>query len=104
VYLRANGATVDSTEDAERAAFRAGLGVPDDAASCHTGVVEGYAVEGHVPAAAIRRLLDDRPDAVGLALPGMPNDAPGMGGGPNSWARQPVRLVGRDGSLRPFPY
>jgi len=104
VYLRANGATVDTAEDANRAAFRAGLGVPDGAASCHTGVVEGYAVEGHVPAAAIRRLLDDRPDAVGLALPGMPKDSPGMGGGPASWARQPVRLVARDGSLRVFAF
>lgn len=91
-------------EDAERAAFRAGLGIPDDAASCHTGIVDGYAIEGHVPAAAVRRLLDDRPDAIGLALPGMPPDSPGMGGDPSTWARQAVQLVGRDGSLSAFAF
>lgn len=92
------------TEDAERAAFRAGLGIPDDAGSCHTGVVDGYAVEGHVPATAIRRLLDERPDAIGLALPGMPGDSPGMGGDASTWAQQAVRLVARDGSLSSFEY
>lgn len=92
------------TEDPERAAYRAELGIPDDAASCHTGVVDGYAIEGHVPAAAVRRLLDDRPDAAGLALPGMPGDSPGMGGDPTTWARQAVQLVAADGSLSAFEF
>ena len=92
------------TEDAERAAFRADLGIPDEAASCHTGVVDGYAIEGHVPAAAIRRLLDLRPDAAGLALPGMPGDSPGMGGDAATWAQQPVQLVAPDGSLSAFEF
>lgn len=104
MHLQDNGATAAVTEDADRATYRASLGIPEDAASCHTGVVEGYALEGHVPATAIRRLLDDRPDAVGLALPGMPGDSPGMGGDPASWATQAVLLVGRDGSLTPFTY
>ncbi|HEX6154531.1 MAG TPA: DUF411 domain-containing protein, partial [Burkholderiales bacterium] len=54
------------------------LGVPSALASCHTATVEGYVVEGHVPAADVRRLLRERPEAIGLAVPGMPLGAPGM--------------------------
>lgn len=54
-------------------------GIPQEMASCHTAQVEGYMIEGHVPATDIRRLLDERPDAVGLAVPGMPYGSPGMG-------------------------
>ena len=92
------------SEDPERASFRLSLGVPDAAASCHTGVVDGYAIEGHVPALAIQRLLADRPNAVGLALPGMPGDSPGMGGNEQTWRVQPVSLINRDGSLSAFAY
>ena len=66
------------TDDTDRSAFRADLGIPDRAGSCHAAMVEGYALEGHVPVGAIERLLSDRPDAVGLALRGMPADSPGM--------------------------
>ena len=54
-------------------------GIPQEMASCHTAQVEGYMIEGHVPATDIRRLLDERPDAVGLAVPGMPYGSLGMG-------------------------
>ena len=104
MHLRSNGAVVELTEDSERASFRASLGIPDAAASCHTGVVDGYAIEGHVPAAAIQRLLADRLDAIGLALPGMPGDSPGMGGDEKTWRDQPVSLINRDGSLSAFAY
>lgn len=104
MYLRSQGATVDTTEDPDRAEFRAALGIPDSAASCHTAVVDGYGIEGHVPAEAIRRLVTDGPDAVGLALPGMPGDSPGMGGDPSTWRIQPVSLVHRDGSLTRYSY
>ena len=57
------------------------LGVPDDLAACHTAEVAGYVIEGHVPAVALRRLLDEKPSAAGLAVPGMPIGAPGMEGG-----------------------
>src|SRR3954453_623879 len=57
---------------------RRGGGVPDDLVSCHTARVAGYTVEGHVPAEAVQRLVDLRPDVVGLAVPGMPVGAPGM--------------------------
>ncbi|AWI85691.1 metal-binding protein [Alloyangia pacifica] len=54
-------------------------GIPQKMTSCHTGEVEGYMIEGHVPTADIRRLLSERPNAVGLAVPGMPYGSPGMG-------------------------
>ena len=53
-------------------------GIPDGLAGCHTAVVEGYALEGHVPAREIKRLLAERPKAKGLAVPGMPAGSPGM--------------------------
>nr|WP_246237472.1 DUF411 domain-containing protein [Halovulum dunhuangense] len=76
-------------------------GIPPELGSCHTARVEGYMIEGHVPAADIRRLLDERPEAVGLAVPGMPYGSPGMG--PES-ARDAydVLLVQRDGSADVF--
>lgn len=69
-YLREHGATLTVVDDPARDAFRAEVGVSDDAASCHTAIVDGYAVEGHVPIEAIRQLVDQQPDVVGLALPG----------------------------------
>ena len=88
MYLRAHGATVNVTDDPERAAIRSELGIDDVVASCHTAEVDGYVIEGHVPAEAIERLLTERPDAIGLALTGMPGDSPGMGGDTDDWANQ----------------
>ncbi|HET9429216.1 MAG TPA: DUF411 domain-containing protein [Allosphingosinicella sp.] len=100
-YLRAEGFEVRVTdaEDVTPAARQAG--VPDDLRSCHTATVEGYAVEGHVPAADIRRLLADRPDAAGIAVPGMPIGSPGMEQGET---RQPYAtiLFTRDGRRQVF--
>lgn len=79
-------------------------GVPAEAGSCHTALIDGYVIEGHVPAGAIVRLLDDRPDAIGLALPGMPADSPGMGGNPETWESQPVVMIQNDGQLVPFDF
>lgn len=59
--------------------FKQASGLPEEMTSCHTGVVEGYIVEGHVPPSDIRRLLAERPDAIGLSVPGMPYGSPGMG-------------------------
>ena len=78
--------------------------MPEGAGSCHTALVEGYVIEGHVPAGAILQLLEERPGAVGLALPGMPEDSPGMGGDPETWESQPVVLISSDGELVPFDY
>lgn len=99
MYLRTHGATVAVTDDADRAAFRAARGIGDSAASCHTAEVGGYLVEGHVPVEAIQRLLAEGPDAIGLVLPGMPADSPGMGGNETTWANQPVKLIANDGTL-----
>jgi hypothetical protein len=76
-------------------AYRARYGIPRALGACHTAVVEGYAIEGHVPAREIKRLLAERPKARGLAVPGMPAGSPGMEGG----GRVPydVLLVGNDG-------
>ena len=77
-HLRANGFSVEAHKVGDTGRARQTYGVPDALASCHTAVVDGYAVEGHVPAADIKRLLRERPKAIGLAVPGMPQDAPGM--------------------------
>ena len=78
--------------------------MPEGAGSCHTALVDGYVVEGHVPAGAILQLLDEHPDAIGIALPGMPADSPGMGGDPETWEAQPVVLIENDGDLVPFDF
>lgn len=76
-------------------------GIPRTAVSCHTADVEGYAIEGHVPPADIRRLLAERPDAVGLAVPGMPFGSPGMGPEDRREAYD-VLLIRRDGTTEVF--
>jgi hypothetical protein len=64
----------------EMGVVKRSLGVPEAMESCHTMVVGGYVVEGHVPLAAIDRLLAEKPDVIGIALPGMPLGSPGMNG------------------------
>ena len=76
-------------------------GIPQEMHSCHTGKIEGYMIEGHVPPADIRRLLDERPDAVGLAVPGMPYGSPGMGPESEREAYD-VFLIRKDGSSEVF--
>ena len=104
MYLQDNGATVEDQEDPNLVAFKADAGVPIEASSCHTALVDGYVVEGHVPASAVARLLEAQPDAVGVALAGMPSDSPGMGGDEETWNAQPVMLINHDGTLEPFDY
>lgn len=77
-HLKAAGFTVKVIEVDDTAKARRRFGLPEQFASCHTGVVDGYVVEGHVPAADIKRLLSSRPAALGLAVPGMPIGSPGM--------------------------
>ncbi|ACE99602.1 protein of unknown function DUF411 [Rhodopseudomonas palustris TIE-1] len=81
-HLEKAGFTVRARETTDLATVRAGLGVPIDLASCHSAEIDGYVLEGHVPAVAVQRLLAQRPDAIGLAVPGMPAGSPGMGGMP----------------------
>jgi hypothetical protein len=77
-HIEAAGFPVRVVESADLDSLKQRLGVPADLASCHTAEVGGYVVEGHVPAEAIRRLLSERPEATGLAVPGMPAGSPGM--------------------------
>lgn len=77
-HVRAAGFAVEVVETESVNRLKTRLGVPPDLAGCHTAEVGGYVIEGHVPAAAIRRLLDERPAATGLAVPGMPVGSPGM--------------------------
>lgn len=79
-HLKEAGFTVTIEETADLHAVRKRLRVPADLAACHTAEADGYVIEGHVPAAALRRLLKERPNAVGLAVPGMPLGSPGMEG------------------------
>jgi len=80
-HLQKAGFTVSTVETADLDAIKTRLGIPADLAACHTAQVAGYLVEGHVPAVALKRLLAEKPNAVGLAVPGMPVGSPGMEGG-----------------------
>lgn len=80
-HLRRNGFTATVTETANVQAIKVERGVPAELASCHTAEIAGYTIEGHVPARAIMRLIAEKPDALGLAVPGMPIGSPGMEGG-----------------------
>lgn len=77
-HLRANGFDVRVQEVNSTVEYQRKYGVPERLQSCHTALVEGYTIEGHVPAADIQRLLKERPKAKGLAAPGMPAGSPGM--------------------------
>lgn len=80
-HIRAAGFSAQIVNEPDMSAVKARLRVPDALVSCHTAEIDGYAIEGHVPAAAILRLLQERPEAFGLAVPGMIPGSPGMEGG-----------------------
>jgi hypothetical protein len=100
-YLEENGIEVDIRSVEDIAAISKGAGVPADYQGCHTLMLEGYAIEGHVTVEIIRKLLREHPaDVVGISLPGMPTGVPGMGGpyeGPYS-----VYAIKKDGSTSVF--
>ncbi len=100
-HLEANGFDVVTNDVKETAGKRQALGLPAKYGSCHTGTVNGYVLEGHVPAQDIQRLLRDKPAAIGLAVPGMPVGSPGMEMGSATDAYDVV-LVLKDGSARVF--
>ena len=79
-HLELNGFRMQVLETQELNRVKTRLGVPFDLAGCHTAEVEGYVIEGHVPAEALKRFLTERPKATGLSVPGMPNGSPGMTG------------------------
>ena len=102
-HMQANGFAVKVHATGNNA-VRARLGLPPKLGSCHTALVGGYLVEGHVPASDVRKLLQQKPKALGLAVPGMPVGSPGMDGAVYGDRRDPydVLLVAHDGSTRVF--
>jgi hypothetical protein len=79
-HLRARGFAPAAIDMDDLSALKAKFKVPSDVQTCHTAIVDGYVIEGHVPASAIQRLLKERPAVLGLAVPGMPTGSPGMEG------------------------
>lgn len=79
-HLEAAGFTVDARNVRDLMSVKRDAGVPVDHSSCHTGLVDGYVVEGHVPADIVKQLLAERPEVTGIAVPGMPIGSPGMEG------------------------
>ena len=77
-HMQKNGFVVEIHNVRNVTPFRERFGVPESVASCHTAVVGGYAIEGHVPAGDVKRLLREKPKAVGIAVPGMVQGSPGM--------------------------
>jgi hypothetical protein len=107
-HMQDNGFAV-TVHDTGNSAVRSRLGLPARLGSCHTALVGGYVLEGHVPAADVRKLLAEKPKALGLAVPGMPVGSPGMDGPAYGGRKDPydVLLVTRnvmnsDVSTRPF--
>ena len=102
-HVRAAGFEVDARNVSQTSldALKVQAGVPAELTSCHTAQVEGYFIEGHVPAGDIQRLLAERPDALGLTVPGMPIGSPGMEMG-NEREPYDTIIVMRDGSARVF--
>ena len=102
-YLEANGFKVTVYNEGGVEAMKR-LGMPNRYGSCHTAEIEGYAVEGHVPAREILRLVQEKPDAIGISVPGMPRGSPGMDGPEYGGVEDPydVLLVGRDGKATVF--
>ena len=102
-HVRQAGFAVEAQNVDQEAlyAFKDRLQIAPELAGCHTAVVGGYFVEGHVPASDIERLLAERPMARGLTVPGMPMSSPGMGG-PGAGDTFDTLLVGSDGSTSVF--
>ena len=102
-HLEADGFKVRSHDDGNTET-RVRLGMPTRYGSCHTASIGGYAIEGHVPAREIRRLLKERPAAIGLAVPAMPVGSPGMDGPEFGKRRDPydVLLIAKDGSASAY--
>lgn len=99
-YMQQAGFAVKREHPPDLAAVRARLGIPPNYEACHTAVIEGYVVEGHVPLAEIQRLLRERPAARGPAVPGMPVGSPGMEGrNPEDYR---VYLLDVDGSAHTY--
>ncbi|MGZ5918067.1 MAG: DUF411 domain-containing protein [Methyloceanibacter sp.] len=104
-HLEANGfaVTVNATEPTALQRLKAEAGIPAKLASCHTAKIGGYVIEGHVPATDIKRLVAEKPEAIGLTVPGMPQGSPGMEQG-GTFEPYDVLLVKKDGTTEIFAH
>lgn len=100
-HLREQGFLVEGRNVTAMSALKERHGLAPQLASCHTAVIDGYVVEGHVPALDIRRLLAERPDALGIAVPGMPIGSPGMEQGDRVDTYETL-LIRRDGTTEVY--
>jgi len=100
-HMRRSGFTVEIRDEPELEKLKKQLGIPDEKASCHTAEVDGYVIEGHVPAEDVKRLLAEHPKARGLALPGMPAGSPGMGED-RPHPAYTVELLAEDGQAKTY--
>ena len=101
-HLRAAGYPVKEENVPDVTPIKRRYGVPERLAACHTALVEGYVVEGHVPADLIDRLLRERPGAAGLAVPGMPAGSPGMESSGQASERYQVLIFDRSGKTEVY--
>ena len=95
--------TTEDHSNSELAVFKSESGIPKDMTSCHTAKIGRYFIEGHVPASDIKRLLAERPDALGLAVPAMPYGSPGMGPEDQREAYD-VYIISADGTAEVFQH
>ena len=103
-HMRAAGFSVEVRDVDNLDPVKSRVGIPAGKGSCHTAEVGGYFIEGHVPAADIKRLLAEGPDAKGLVVPGMPAGSPGMEMPDGRVQPYVVELVGRDGTTSAFAH
>ncbi len=96
-YLKEQGFTVKTEDISKFPSMKESMGITTELESCHTAVVDGYVVEGHVPAEDVKRLVEERPDIKGLTVPGMPIGSPGMEQG-DTKERYEVIAIKKDGS------
>ena len=101
-HMRDAGFSIAVTVLPDLRPFRSARGLPDALASCHTGLIDGYLIEGHVPAQDVIRLLTERPAAIGVAAPGMPLGSPGMETPQGDKQPYDTLLVLRSGATRVY--
>ena len=100
-HMEDNGFEVTSVDLQDVSSIKHQFGITNNLVSCHTAIVDGYAVEGHVPAQDVKRLLSEKPDVIGISVPGMPAGSPGMEMG-NRYDRYSVITFDKNGNVEVF--
>ena len=95
-YLKRKGYVVDSVQQSDMSIVKSEYKIPNSLESCHTSIIDGYVVEGHIPIEVVEKLLEGKPDIAGIALAGMPSGSPGMPG--TKLAPFEVHKINSDGS------